>query len=112
LRQPPIFHRGEVIHARLSLASNGQTGLTALPGARRGFFREILVWGPEKDAVDPVTLDPRIHVGDQLGSGWSEERNREIDVNEWVQFRRPGRYVRIPVETDHRSALNPITIPF
>jgi hypothetical protein len=93
LRQPPIFHRGEVIHARLSLASNGQTGLTALPGARRGFFREILVWGPEKDAVDPVTLDPRIHVGDQLGSGWPEEKAREIEVNEWVQFRRPGRYV-------------------
>jgi hypothetical protein len=93
LRQPPVFHRGEVIQAKLSLASNRQAGLTALPGTRRGFFREIFVWEPEKDAVDPFTLDPRIRVGDQLGSGWSEEKAREIEVNEWVQFRRPGRYV-------------------
>ena len=93
LRQPPIFHRGEVIRARLSLTSNGQAGLTALPSTRRGFFREILVWEPEKDAVDPFTLDPRIRVGDQLGSGWSKERTLEIEVNEWVQFLRPGRYV-------------------
>src|ERR1017187_8192595 len=93
LRQPPVFHKGEVIQAKLSLTSNRQAGLTALPGTRRGFFREIFVWEPEKDAVDPFTLDPRIRVGDQLGSGWSEEKAREIEVNEWVQFRRPGRYV-------------------
>lgn len=92
-RQPPIFHKGEVIQARLSLATNGPAGLTALPGTRRGFFSEILIWEPETDAVDPFTLDPRIRVGDQLGSGWSKERTREIEVNEWVQFRRPGRYL-------------------
>ena len=92
LRQPPIFHRGEIIQARLSLATSGPPGFTALPDTRRGFFHEIMIWEPEKDAVDPSTLDPRIRVGNTLGSGWSEERNREIDVNEWVQFRRPGRY--------------------
>jgi len=93
LRQPPIFHRGEVIQARLSLTLNGQAGWTALPATRRGFFHEIFVWEPENDAVDPFALDPRIRVGGQLGSGWSKERTREIEVNEWVQFRRPGRYV-------------------
>jgi len=93
LRQPPIFHSGETIQARLSLSTNGQPGLTALPDTRRGFFQEIMVWEPQNDAIDPFTLDHRIRVGNTLGTGWSEDRNREIDVNEWVQFRRPGRYV-------------------
>lgn len=92
LRQPPIFHSGETIQARLSLSTNGQLGLTALPDTRRGFLGEIMVWEPQKDAIDPSTLDGRIRVGNTLGGGWSEDRNREIDVNEWVQFRRPGRY--------------------
>ena len=93
LRQPPIFHRGEIIQARLSVATNGPPGFTALPDTRRGFFHEIMTWEPEKDAVDPSTLDTRIRVGNMLGSGWSEDKSREIDVNEWVQFRRPGGYV-------------------
>jgi hypothetical protein len=93
LRQPPIFHSGERIQARLWLSTNGKIGLTALPDTRRGFFHEIMVWEPQKDAIDPSTADPRIRVGSTLGNGWSEDRNREIDVNEWVQFRRPGRYV-------------------
>jgi hypothetical protein len=52
-----------------------------------------MVWEPIKDAIDPSTLDHRIRIGDSLGSGWSKERSRNIDVNEWVQFQHPGRYV-------------------
>lgn len=93
LRQPPIYHSGETIQATLSLSKNGQLGLTAFPDTRRYSFHEIMVWEPKKDAIDPSTLDDRIRVGSTLGSGWSEDRNREVDVNEWVQFQRPGRYV-------------------
>jgi len=90
VKQPPVFHKGEVIQARLSWDAVRPRGVAALPENRRGFFREILVWSPKEDAVDPLTLDPRIHVGSS--GGWSEERTRAIDVNEWIQFRRPGRY--------------------
>lgn len=71
--------------------TNGPPGFTALPDTRRGFFQEILDWEPEKDALDPSTQDPRVRVGGS--GGWSKEGSREIDVNEWVQFLRPGRYV-------------------
>ena len=43
-----------------------------------------------------LTLLPRtteFRAGSTLGDGWSEDRNREIEVNEYVQFQRPGRYV-------------------
>jgi len=91
LRQPPIYHIGETIQARLSLSTNGQLGSTAIPDARRGNFHEIIVAEPKEDAIDPRTLDQRIRVGGS--GGWSEDLDREIDVNEWIQFQRPGRYV-------------------
>ena len=91
LRQPPVYHFGETIRARLSLSTNGQLGYTALPDVRRGFFHEIIVAEPREDAIDPSTLDPRIRIGGS--GGWSEDLDREIDVNEWIQFQRPGRYV-------------------
>jgi hypothetical protein len=93
LRQPPIYHSGETIQAKLSLSTNGQLGLTAFPNTRRGCFQEIMAWEPRKDAIDPFARYPTICVGSTgIGTGWSEHRNREIDVNEWVQFQRPGRY--------------------
>jgi len=92
LRQPAVFHRGEAIRASLSVTATGRAGLTALPGLRRGFFHEIVSWEPRADAVDPLTLDPRIRVGDEPGSGLVTDRNREIDLNEWVQFRSSGQY--------------------
>ncbi len=93
LRQPPIFHRGETIKAKLSVSANGQPGFTAFPETWRGHFKEIVVWEPRDGAIDPSAQDVRIRVGSTLGDGWSEDRNREIEVNEYVQFRRPGRYV-------------------
>jgi hypothetical protein len=93
LKRPPTFHIGETIRARLSLSASGRLGFTALPDTRRGFFHEILTWEPERNAIDPSSLGHRIRVGSASGSGWSEDRNREIDINEWAQFERPGHYV-------------------
>jgi len=111
LRQPPIFHCGETIKAKLSVSANGQPGFTAFPDTHRGHFKEIVAWEPRDGASDPSTQDVRIRVGSTLGDGWSEDRNREIELNEYVQFRRPGRYVLhfvvmhiVPLEINERNS--------
>lgn len=94
LRQPPVFHRGEAIKAQLSVSTSGLPAFTAFPDTPRSHFKEIVVWEPRDGAIDPSTLDNRIRVGSGPGDhAWSEDRNREIELNEYVQFRRPGRYV-------------------
>jgi hypothetical protein len=110
LRQPPIFHRGETIKAKLSVSTNGLPAFTGFPDRQRGFFKEMVVWVPGDGAIDPSTQDNRGRVGDMLGDGWSENRNREIELNEYVQFRRPGRYVLqvtllhlVPLELNQRN---------
>jgi hypothetical protein len=109
LRQPPVYHIGETIQARLSFSGKGQHGFTAMPEPRRGDFSEIIVTEPKQGTIDPRTLDNRIRVG---GTGsWSEARSldREIDVNEWVQFQRSGRYVlRVVLK---RIVLKRIVVP-
>lgn len=94
LREPPIFQRGETIKAKLSVSGNGQPGFTAFPRTPRNHFKETVVWEPRDGAVDPSTQDNRILVGSgTIGEGWSDDRSREIELNEYVQFLRPGRYV-------------------
>ncbi len=92
LRQPPIYHIGETIQARLSFSANGQGGFTAMPDLRRGAFKQIVIAEPSEGTIDPSALDRRIHIGG--GGGWLEGETweRDLDVNEWIQFRRPGRY--------------------
>jgi len=111
LRQPPIFHRGETIKATLSVSTNGLPAFTAFPREPRNSFKEIVVWEPREGAIDPSTQDNRILVGSgTIGEGWSDDRSREIDLNEYVQFRRPGRYVLhvvlmhiVPLEMNERN---------
>jgi hypothetical protein len=92
LRQPPTYHIGETIQARLSFRTNGQGGFTAMPDLRRGVFKQIVMAEPSEGTIDPSTRDRRIHIGG--GGGWLEGETweRELDVNEWIQFQRPGRY--------------------
>jgi hypothetical protein len=93
LRQPPIYHIGETIQAGLSFSSAGQRGLMAMPELRRDFFWQIVMAEPTEGTIDPLTLDPRIRVGGSGGWSEAESWDREIEVNEWIQFRRPGRYM-------------------
>jgi hypothetical protein len=93
LRQPPIYHIGETIQAGLSFRSNGQHGFMAMPEFRRHFFSQIVMAEPTEGTIDPLTLDPRIRVGGSGGWSEAESWDREIDVNEWIQFQRPGRYM-------------------
>jgi len=93
LRQPAVYHIGETIQAGLSFRSNGQHRFTAMPEFRRGFFLQIVMSEPTEGTIDPLTLDNRIRVGGSGGWSEAESWDREIDVNEWIQFRRPGRYM-------------------
>jgi hypothetical protein len=99
LRQPPIYHMGETIRARLSFRSKAPRGYTLAgsPEPRRSGFplEEIIVPEPEAGTIDPLSRSGTIYAGSTLSSFWPGKKslNREIDVNEWVQFQRPGRYV-------------------
>jgi hypothetical protein len=91
LRQPPVFHLGERIQARLLLRSI--RGYTYLPEGRRWFFLPNMVAvEPGGGSLDPITLDNRIRIGGS--GGWSEAKSVEqpFDVNEWAQIHQPGLY--------------------
>jgi hypothetical protein len=98
LRRPPVYHLGERIRARLTFRSPGGRGysLAEDPQPRRSPFEdENIVVEPASGAIDPSTRDPRIRAGNTLGSYWRGTKSlvRDIDVNEWLEFQRPGRYV-------------------
>jgi hypothetical protein len=101
LRQPPTYHVGERIQARLSFTStntrpNGyDLALEPRPRRRSDPFTDALLSEPQAGTVDPSGLAPRILAGSWLGSYWrgTTPLVRDIDVNEWIQFRRSGRYV-------------------
>jgi hypothetical protein len=98
LRQPPVYQLGETIQAELRYTGTSRAGysLSGAPEARRSHFplEETIISDPETGTIDPASRNPRIWAGSVLGSFWSGAKPliRRIDINEWIQFQRPGRY--------------------
>lgn len=91
LKQPPVYHMGERIRARISFV--GEFGQAYMPDSERGFSEQHMIADPPEGAIDPSTLEPRIPRIRVGSGGFSGASRVEIDVNEWLQFRKPGRCV-------------------
>ena len=98
LRRPAVFHLGETIQAELTFTGTSRIcySLSGAPGPRRSHFplEETILSDPQTGTTDPASRNPTIWVGSVLGSFWSGAKPliRKIDLNEWIQFQRPGRY--------------------
>ncbi len=99
LKRPAVYHMGEIIQARLTFRSSKPYpyDLEGSPEPRRLHFplEEIITAEPATGTIDPFSRYTGIFAGNVLGGYWPGNKplRRDIDVNEWIQFQQPGRYV-------------------